>query len=49
MPFIHVNDLRFHVQQQGNGHDVVLIHGLTGDLSIWFLCDAFRILARTIA
>jgi pimeloyl-ACP methyl ester carboxylesterase len=36
------NGLTFHVQQAGDGPDVVLIHGLTGDMSIWFL-------ARTLA
>jgi len=36
------NGLTFHVQQAGEGPDVVLIHGLTGDMSIWFL-------ARTLA
>ena len=47
MPFIEVDNLRFHVQRSGDGPDVVLIHGLTGDLSIWFLCDAFRVLGAT--
>lgn len=37
MPRITANGLTFHVQQAGSGADVVLIHGLTGDLSIWFL------------
>jgi pimeloyl-ACP methyl ester carboxylesterase len=32
--------MRFHVQQSGAGPDVVLVHGVTGDLSIWFLCGA---------
>ncbi len=42
MPFQTVRGLRFHVQQQGEGPDVVLIHGVTGDLSIWFLCKALQ-------
>ncbi len=37
MPRVTANGLNFHVQQAGSGPDVVLIHGLTGDLSIWFL------------
>ncbi len=47
MPRIAANDLTFHYQQAGSGPDVVLIHGLTGDLSIWFLCQAMGVLART--
>lgn len=40
MPFTAVHDNRFHVQQAGTGRDVVLVHGVTGDLSIWFLSGA---------
>ena len=46
MPRIRLNDLTFHVQQAGAGPDVVLIHGVTGDLSIWFLCKAMTELAE---
>jgi pimeloyl-ACP methyl ester carboxylesterase len=46
MPKMKVNGLTLHVQQAGEGPDVVLIHGLTGDLSIWFLCKAMTELAR---
>ncbi len=45
MPSIVVHDQTFHVQQAGAGPDVVLIHGLTGDLSIWYLCRAMTELA----
>jgi pimeloyl-ACP methyl ester carboxylesterase len=34
MPTIAANGQTFHEQQAGAGPDVVLIHGLTGDLSI---------------
>lgn len=47
MPKLKVNGLTMHVQQAGEGPDVVLIHGVTGDLSIWFLCKAMTDLART--
>jgi pimeloyl-ACP methyl ester carboxylesterase len=47
MPKIIANGLSFHVQQAGDGPDVLLIHGVTGDLSIWFLCDAMGVLARS--
>jgi pimeloyl-ACP methyl ester carboxylesterase len=47
MPFLTLNGLKFHYQQAGEGTDVVLIHGVTGDLSIWFLCEAMQTLAQT--
>jgi pimeloyl-ACP methyl ester carboxylesterase len=47
MPKIKANGLNFHCQQIGSGPDVVLIHGITGDLSIWFLCEAMGVLARS--
>jgi pimeloyl-ACP methyl ester carboxylesterase len=47
MPRITVNGLNIHVQQAGDGPDVVLIHGLTGDLSIWFLSRTIPALAHT--
>ena len=48
MPILAVRDgLRLHVQQSGAGPDVVLIHGVTGDLSIWFLCKAMQELGKT--
>jgi pimeloyl-ACP methyl ester carboxylesterase len=45
MPFCHANGLRFHYQRAGEGPDVVLVHGVTGDLSIWFLCKAVQTLS----
>ena len=47
MPRITANGLNIHVQQAGSGPDVVLIHGLTGDLSIWFLSRTIPVLAQT--
>jgi pimeloyl-ACP methyl ester carboxylesterase len=47
MPRLKVNGLTFHVQQAGEGPDLILVHGLTGDLSIWFLCKTMTELART--
>jgi pimeloyl-ACP methyl ester carboxylesterase len=46
MPRVKTNGLVFHVQQLGSGPDVVLIHGLTGDLSIWFLSRAMQSLGE---
>lgn len=45
MPRLAIDDLQFHYSQSGAGPDVVLIHGLTGDLSIWLLIDLVRTLA----
>ncbi|HEX3451649.1 MAG TPA: alpha/beta hydrolase [Isosphaeraceae bacterium] len=47
MPKLMANGLNFHYQQAGSGPDVILIHGVTGDLSIWFLCEAMGVLARS--
>jgi pimeloyl-ACP methyl ester carboxylesterase len=47
MPMRTIDGRRFHIQQSGHGPDVVLIHGLTGDLSIWFLCHAMQELSAT--
>lgn len=46
MPKIGINGLTFHIQQSGAGPDVFLIHGVTGDLSIWYLCKAMTELAQ---
>jgi pimeloyl-ACP methyl ester carboxylesterase len=46
MPRVDANGLVFHVQQSGTGPDAVLIHGLTGDLSIWFLSRAMQSLGE---
>ena len=43
MPKLTANGLNFHYQQAGSGPDVVLIHGVTGDLSIWFLSQAMGV------
>ena len=47
MPKLKANGLNFHYQQAGSGPDVLLIHGVTGDLSIWFLCEAMGVLTRS--
>ena len=45
MPFARLGDLRFHYQQSGSGPDVILLHGVTGDLSIWFLSKTVQTLS----
>jgi pimeloyl-ACP methyl ester carboxylesterase len=47
MPLLEINGLTVHIQQKGSGPDILLIHGLTGDLSIWFLCNAIQTLSAT--
>ena len=47
MPFVTVNGRRHFYQQQGAGPDIILVHGVTGDLSIWFLCKAMQELSAT--
>ncbi len=37
MPKVLANGIHIHYQQAGEGPDVVLIHGVTGDLSTWYL------------
>jgi pimeloyl-ACP methyl ester carboxylesterase len=44
MPFCRLPNLKLHYQQAGHGPDVVLVHGVTGDLSIWYLCKAMQTL-----
>ena len=46
MPFLTLDGRRCHYQQQGAGPDIVLIHGVTGDLSIWLLCKAMQDLSQ---
>ncbi len=37
MPKVLANGIQIHYQQMGEGPDVVLLHGVTGDLSTWYL------------
>ena len=37
MPKTLVNGINFHYQQLGEGPDIVMIHGITGNLAIWHL------------
>ncbi len=45
MPRVTIDGMTFHYLQSGAGPDVVLIHGLTGDLSLWLLIDLVETLA----
>jgi alpha/beta hydrolase family protein len=37
MPKVLANGINIHYLQSGKGDDVVLLHGLGGNLAIWFL------------
>lgn len=37
MPRATVNDVSIHYQQAGHGPDLVMIHGLFGNLAFWYL------------
>ena len=46
MPKLDVGGMGVHVQRAGDhGPDLILIHGVTGDLSVWYLCKAMAGLA----
>ncbi|MCS6851306.1 MAG: alpha/beta hydrolase [Gemmataceae bacterium] len=42
MPRVTIGGIRFYYQQSGQGPDVVLIHGITGNMAIWPLIDLVR-------
>ncbi|MCF8035302.1 MAG: alpha/beta hydrolase [Desulfobacteraceae bacterium] len=44
MPFVNVNGIKHHYMQQGKGPDVVLIHGMGGNMSFWHANKAFAAL-----
>jgi pimeloyl-ACP methyl ester carboxylesterase len=37
MPKVSVDGINFHYQQVGEGSDVIMVHGITGNLAIWHL------------
>jgi pimeloyl-ACP methyl ester carboxylesterase len=37
MPIIHANGVDFHYLQAGTGPDLVMLHGLSGNLAVWHL------------
>ncbi len=39
MPRVSIDGMKFFYQQAGQGPDVVLIHGITGNMAIWPLID----------
>ena len=37
MPHASINGIKLHYQQVGQGPDVVMVHGITGNMAIWHL------------
>jgi 3-oxoadipate enol-lactonase len=46
MPMIQLDDVRFHYQQRGRGPDVILIHAVTSNLSVWMFSGLMEALAK---
>src|SRR5687768_1139392 len=46
MPFVTARGIRFSYRQDGAGPDVVLIHGVAGNMAVWYLCGLVRALSR---
>jgi 3-oxoadipate enol-lactonase len=46
MPLIDLDGIRFHYLQKGSGPDVVLIHAVTSNLSVWLFINLVSILAE---
>jgi pimeloyl-ACP methyl ester carboxylesterase len=45
MPRVSIDGMKFYYQQAGHGPDVVLLHGVTGNLAIWPLINLIDTLA----
>lgn len=45
MPRVSINGMKFYYQQAGSGPDVVLLHGVTGNMAIWPLINLMPALA----
>src|SRR5277367_1652109 len=46
MPIIDLDGLRIHYQQRGRGADVVLIHAVTSNMSVWVFSNLVDVLAQ---
>jgi pimeloyl-ACP methyl ester carboxylesterase len=45
MPFAAARGIRLNYRQDGAGPDVVLIHGVAGNMAVWYLCGLVHALA----
>lgn len=48
MPRVSVEGMKFYYQQAGDGPDVVLLHGVTGNMAIWPLINLMPALASDL-
>lgn len=46
MAFVNVNGIKHHYLQKGEGPDVVLIHGMGGNMSFWYANKALAVLKK---
>jgi pimeloyl-ACP methyl ester carboxylesterase len=46
MPFVTARGIKFSYRQDGAGPDVVLIHGVAGNMAVWYLCGLVRALSQ---
>lgn len=46
MPHVTARNLKFFYQQMGQGPDVMLVHGITGNLAVWMLSGLVQKLAK---
>jgi pimeloyl-ACP methyl ester carboxylesterase len=46
MPFVTARGIKFSYRQDGAGQDVVLIHGVAGNMAVWYLCGLVRALSQ---
>jgi len=46
MPFLTSRGIRFSYRQDGEGPDVVLIHGVAGNMAVWYLCGLVHALSE---
>lgn len=46
MPHVTARNIKFYYQQKGEGPDVMLVHGITGNLAVWMLSGLVQKLAK---
>jgi pimeloyl-ACP methyl ester carboxylesterase len=46
MPFVTSRGIKLSYRQDGAGPDVVLIHGVAGNMAVWYLCGLVRALSQ---
>ncbi|MDB5590173.1 alpha/beta hydrolase [Enterovirga sp.] len=43
---LDLNGLRFHYQQKGSGPDIILVHAVTSNMSVWLFSNIMDVLAK---